>query len=494
MANVKQETVSGVKWGLIQKCTLQPLQFIYGIIIARLISPEEFGILGLTAIFFAVANTLANAGFGSALIRKQDRTEADCSTMFWFNWGMSCLMGGILFMLAPFFADWYHQPELLWLTRVSAIMMTISSTGNVHWTLYSARRDFKTPAIVGTSMAILGMPICATLAYYGFSIWSVVIANAVTSIVSLVTVWIISPWKPRFMWSQTSFKELFGFGSKLAASGLLHTVYSESRTFIIGKFFSPAQLGYYNRGAHVAAMLPNTLAGTLEGVTYPILSTLQTENARLNRVYKKYIQITSLPIMWGTLTLAALASPCVELLYGENWLPAVPYLQVVALIMSYVHVSTINLNLLKVKGRTDILLYLSIVKKVISIAALIYAAQFSVMAICWAALICSQFDLALNCYFCGSLINRTWWVQQKDYIPYLFWAAVVNVPSYLLTYSGLPNFAVLALGGLLSLLLYTGIMMLRKDAALQEYWGILMTKPFFRRLLSRLPQRLQPRS
>lgn len=490
MGNVKKETISGVKWGLLQKCTLQPMQFVYGIIIARLISPEEFGILGLTAIFFAVAGSLTDAGFGSALIRKQDRTEADCSTVFWYNIGMSSLFGGVLFTVAPFFAEWYHQPELLWLTRVSAIMMAVKSTGSVHWALYSARRDFKTPAMINTATAILGMPICATLAYLGFSIWSMVITNVTTSIVSLATAWFFSPWRPRFIWSNASFKELFSFGSKLAASSLLHTLYTESRTFIIGKFYSPAQLGYYTKGAHLASMMPSTIDSMLGSVTYPILATLQNETERLNLIYKKYIQITSLPSMWAIFTIAAMAEPLICFLYGDNWLPAARFVQIVTFTCYCVHVSTINLNLLKVKGRTDLLLYLSIVKKTVSIIAMIYAATISVEAICWTMAICCQFDLALNCYFCGSLINRTWWDQQKDYIPYAVCAILANIPAYFLVQTGLPHFIILMLGGISSATLYLGLMILRKDAALAEYWDMIKNKPPVIRMAAKLGLRI----
>lgn len=486
MGSVKKETISGVKWGVLQKCTLQPLQFVYGIIIARLISPTEFGILGLTAIFFTVASTLAEAGFGSALIRKQDRTEEDCSTVFWFNWGMSCLMGAILFVAAPFFASWYSQPELLWLTRVSAVMMAITCTGSVHWALYSARRDFKTPAIISTATAILGMPICATLAYLGFSIWSVIISNVVTSIVTLVAVWICSPWKPRLIWSNESFKQMFGFGGKLAVAGLLHTLYSESRTFIIGKFYSPTHLGYYSKGGHLAFMLPSTIDHLLGSVTYPILSTLQQENERLNIIYRKYIQITSFPIMWAVFTIAAMAEPLIKLLYGDTWIPAAQYVQILSLSCYCIHVSTINLNLLKVKGRTDLLLYLQIIKKTVSVLAMIYAATISVEAICWMSVICCQFDLTLNCHFCGSLIKRTWWDQQKDYVPYAVGAVIANIPAYFLAQTTLPCIIVLALGGISSLMIYLCIMVLRRDAAFSEYWDILKYKPIVRRWAGRL--------
>lgn len=483
MSNVKAETVRGVKWGLIQKFTMQPLQFIYSVILARLISPEEFGILALTSIFFAVAASLAQAGFGMALIRKQDRTEEDCSTMFWFNWGMSCLMGAILFAAAPFFARWYHQPELLWLTRVSALLMTLSCTTSVHMALYNAKRDFKTPAIISMVTSVSGMPVCVAFAYCGYGVWAVLITNVFSSLLNLLIVWWVSPWKPRFLWSQASFRALFGFGSKLALSGVLHTLYTEARTFIIGKFFSPAQLGYYNRGSHLSSMLPTTISGMLESVTYPILSTLQDDNERLQSIYQKYIRITSLPIMWAVFTLMALAHPAVCFIYGERWLPAVPYLQVVSLTVCIVHVSIINLNLLKVKGRTDILLNISFVKKTISVIAMLCAATISVEAICWAMFLSSQFDLALNCIVSGKLINRSWWQQQLDYLPYVLWAVIANIPAYLLTFTGWNDFVVLMLGGSSSAILYLLVMWLRRDSALSEYWGIVCASSYGQRML-----------
>ena len=471
MGRIADETIRGAKWGLIQKCTMQPVQFLYGIVLARLITPEEFGILGLTAIFFAVANTLKEAGFGSALIRKQDRTEADCSTMFWFNWGMSCLMGLILFLLAPWFASFYQQPELLWLTRISALMMCISCTGGVHWVLYSARRDFKTPAIIGMISTLVGIPICLTLAYLGWGIWAIVTQNVVSSLLSLAILWCVSPWKPRLLWSNTSFKSLFGFGSKLALSGLLHTFYQEARTFIIGKFYSPADLGHYSRGSHMASMVPNTIDGMVMSVTYPILATLQGDLNRLGLVYRKYIKVLTLPIAWGIFTLIALARPLVEFLYGSQWLPCVIYVQLVALACSGTHICNINLNLLQVLGRSDLFLRLEVIKKSISIAMLIYAATISVEAICWATVIYTQIAIFINTYYTGKLIGFTWWLQQKDYLPYFLYAALSALPGYFLAQTALPDSVILAVGGLFSGVLYLFLLTLRKDVALAEYLG-----------------------
>ena len=186
---------------LLQKCTLQPLQLVFGMILARLVTPEEIGILGLTAIFFAVASQLSECGFGAAIIRKQDRTEEDINTMFWFNSGMSLLMSVILFLSAPLFVTFFNQPALLWLTRASACMMFFDSLGCIHWILYSARRDFKTPAIIQTIVAVCSMPLCIGLAYADWGSWAIMTQGIFTGLSSLVIVWVISLWKPRFIYS-----------------------------------------------------------------------------------------------------------------------------------------------------------------------------------------------------------------------------------------------------------------------------------------------------
>ena len=477
MGRIKDETVSGVKWGLLQKCTLQPITMVYGIILARLLTPTETGIMGLTAIFFAVAHTLAAAGFGQALIRKQDRTEVDCSTMFWFNLGMSALLGLVLFLLAPWFAAFYNQPELLWMTRISAIMMFISSSASVHWTLYAARREFKTPAIVGMVTTIVALPVGLLFAYYGYGVWSLVIQGVVQGLLSLIVVWVISPWRPHFIWSNQSFKEMFGFGSKLAASGLLHTLYMEARTFIIGKFYTAAQLGLYSKAYHLAAMPPQTINGMLGSVTYPILSTIQDDDARLAEVYRKYLRVATLPIAWGICLMISLGEPLVHLLYGESWMGCVVYLQIICLIYGFDHISSINLNLLMVKGRSDLFLRLEIIKKTISICMIIAAAFISVEAICWASALYAQIAVYINSYYTGKIIGVSWWRQQKDYWPFFLLAAVSVVPAVFVTMMPLPDWAQLIIGGLCSLFLYFGYFRIRRDETYLEFASI-MTKKF----------------
>lgn len=500
MGRVREETISGAKWQMLQKCTLEPVQLVYGMVLARLISPEEMGILGLTSIFFAVAASLASAGFGQALIRKLDRTEADINTMFWFNAGMSLLMSAILFLLAPWFADFFHQPALKNITRVSAAMMFLNSLAGVHWTLYQCRRDFKTPAIISTCVTLVGMPICLYLAYTGWSYWAIVIQGVVTGLLTLIIVWIVSPWKPRFIWSNQSFKELFAFGGRMTAAGLLHTLYLHLRTFIIGKFYSPGDLGLYDRGKHLVAVIPLTINGMLSNITYPILATIQNDDSRLKDVYRLYIRITSLVIIWGVFLMAGLAVPFVRIMYGDTWLGCVPYLQILAFTFAFEHISSINLNLIKVKGRADIILRLEILKKTLSVSMVLVGASISVAAICWASVIYSQIALFINCWYTGKIINLTWWRQQKDYWPYVLLAwlscfpaymfsSFIPVPdvdaagsrlSYFLHYGSLVG--ILVGGGIISAIIYFGRLQLHRDRALIEIAKTLAHKPFVARI------------
>lgn len=483
MGNIRKETISGAKWGFLQKMTMQPIQLLYGVVLARLITPEEMGIVGLTSIFFAVAAQLANAGFGTALIRKIDRTEADCSTMFWSNIAASFVVSSILFLLAPWFTSFYNQPELLWLTRVSALLMFISSISSVHWTLYQCRRDFKTPAIVGSICTIAGMPVCLTFAWLGWGVWALMWQGITTTLLSLIVIWCISPWKPKLIFSKASFLNLFGFGSKLAFSGILHTLYTHARTFIIGKFYTPAQLGFYNKGSSMAHLAPDALCGILGGVIYPVLCTVQDDNERLTTAYRKYMRITTLGVAWCTMVIIVVAHPLVEFMYGENWLPCVPYLQIVAAGWAANHMSSINLNLLMVKGRSDLFLRLEIIKKTISIAMLLYAATISVEAICWAGAIYCHLAVAFNSYFTGKILGLTWWAQQKDYVPYFFLSAIACIPCYLFTLSDLPIFFQLAFSGICAFSLYIAILHAIKDDAYSELYRTLQSTRWGNKIL-----------
>ncbi len=477
MGRVARETFNGMKWMLLQKCTMQPIQMVFAMILARLVTPNEMGILGLTGIFFAIAGQLSSCGFGAALIRKQDRTEEDINTMFWFNAGMSLLMGIILFLCAPFFVDFFNQPALLWLTRASAIMMFINSFGSVHWTLYSARRDFKTPAIIQTIVAIFAMPLCIGLAYAGWGTWALMTQGIFTGLASLVIIWIVSQWKPKCIFSTKSFKEMFGYGSKLALSGLLDTGFMNARSLIIGRFYTPADLAYYDRGHHLSSVFPTTICGMLGQVTFPILATLQNAPAKLRSVYRKYLRLFTLSITWICLCLAAYSEPYVAFMFGDQWGQAVIFCKLLCFSYAIYHLQVINLNLLTVLGRSDLFLRLEIIKKLLNFSVMIYCATISVVALCMGYVICSYICLFINSYFSKKFINLSIWQQLMDYTPLLLLAfATTWIPAYFIMM--LPMWAIckLIIGGSVSLIIYFAILYITHNETLNDFLKLIQPR------------------
>lgn len=469
MGRVAKETFSGMKWMMLQKMTLQPLQLVFTMFLARLVTPEEIGILGLTAIFFAIAGCLADCGFGTALIRKQDRTEEDINTLFWFNAGMSLLLAGIIYACAPLFVDFFNQPALLWLTRASACMMFFNSLGSVHFTLYRCRRDFKTPALIQTIVAILSMPLCIGLAFAGWGSWAIMTQGIFSGLCTLVVIWIVSPWKPKLIFSTKSFKEMFGYGSKLALSGMLDTGFMNVRSLIIGRFYTPADLAYYDRGRHLAAVLPTTVCGMLGSVTFPILSTLQDDPERLRQVYRKYLRLFTLTITWGCLCITAYSRPFVAVMYGSKWEDAVIYTQLMAFGFAIQHIHVINLNLLSVLGRSDLFLRLEVIKKILALCVMIYCATISVVAMCMGAVTCSYICLLINTYYSRQLIKLSLWRQLMDYTPLFILAFLTTwIPAWFIMQIPVLPILQLIIGGLVSSILYFSILYLTKNDTLND--------------------------
>lgn len=487
MGRIAQETAKGLKWGALQKCTLQPIQFIFGIILARLLSPAEMGILGLTGLFFAVAGQLQGCGFAAGLIRKQDRTDTDICTVFWFNVGMSAILSGCLFMAAPWFADFFHQPALVNLTRVSALLMFISSTGGVHFTLYTARRDFKVPAIIAIISTLVPMPFTIWAAYSGWSYWSLMVQTTISATLNLSIIWWVSPWKPKLKWSWESFHYFFGFGSKLMLSSMVWVVYSELRTFIIGKFYSPAALGYFTRGYRTCSTPHSVIQGVLGHVTYPILATLQHDNKNLIAVYRKYIKLTALIVEWVMITMAANSEALIVTLYGSKWMQAAVYAQILFFSIMLDPLSNINSNLYNVLGRSDMNLLKEIITRAIGLPALIVGAYFSVEGVCYAAFLTGWSAFCISLIITSVISDLKFTHQLMDFGPYLLMAIIANIPSFLLQGSSLSSFFLLFIGVSSSFCIYCILLWLRRDEACLYLLNLSLSSSTGKRIAKYLP-------
>lgn len=477
--------MNGAKWAIIQKCTLQPLMFVYGMVLARLISAEELGILGLTGIFFALASSLKEAGMGRAIIRKQDRTDTDLCTVFWFNIVTNIIVCAGFWVAAPFIAAYFNQPPLTSLTRISAIMMLLNATTSVHSALFSAERNFKTPAIISLVSTLPTIPIALTLAYFGWSYWAVVYAGVVSGFLALVLTWCCSPWKPKFKFSWISFHEFFSFGFKLSLSGFIYSLYLESRKLVIGKFYTPAQLAYYTRADHLCSMPVLTLQAPLDSIIYPILSTIQDDTARLDKVYRQYMRLCLCPIMWVMLTISCNAEGIVHLLYGPTWLSCVPYARILCIGFAFSTVIRVNHNYLMVKGRSDLLLRREIILRTFGLTAMGIGAYFSVLGICVAFVVESLLNLLLTVTYTLKISSMKVKEQASDFFPYLIIILFVNIPSIVMEMLHIPFYISAFLGPGISLLLYITILHIRKDEAYNMIVGCITASKAWQRIRQR---------
>lgn len=415
--SLKSKTVKGVVWSSIERFSTQGVQFLIMIIMARLLTPKDYGLIGMLAIFLAVAQSLIDSGFSQALIRKQNRTDVDNSTVFYFNIIVSCSLYLILFISAPFVADFYNQPELTSVMRVVCLGVILNSLVVVQRALLTVRIDFKTQAKASLSAAVISGCIGIVLAYSGFGVWALVVQQLLNLSVNTLLLWIFSKWRPIAVFSWDSFHELFAFGSKMLASGLLDTLYRNIYPIVIGKLFSASSLGHYTRAQQFSEFPSSNITGIIQRVTYPVLCGIQDDMERLTNVYRKFLKLSAFVIFPFMMGLSAVAKPFINISLGSQWEFCGQLLQVICFAMMWYPIHSINLNLLQVKGRSDLFLRLEIIKKILGITVLCITAPFGLIVMCYGQIFNSIVALAINTYYTGKLINVGFIRQMKDLLP-----------------------------------------------------------------------------
>lgn len=279
-------------WSAFGTFSTQGISFIIGIILARLLMPADYGLIGMLAIFFAVSQLFVESGFSSALIQKIDRTETDYSTIFYFNLLVSFALYLILFLTAPLIAEFYNTPELTLLTRVLSLNILISALAIVQQARLKILLDFKTPAIITMLSVAISGSLGVVLAYSGYGVWALVVQSLSATAIRTLLLFFFNKWMPRLVFSIASLKQLFGYSSKLLAAGLVATIVNNLYSILIGKIFSPKDLGYYTRAKQFPELLSSTITSILQGVTFPILASLQNDRDRMVSVYGRLMRIT----------------------------------------------------------------------------------------------------------------------------------------------------------------------------------------------------------
>lgn len=427
MSSLKQKTVNGVMWSSIDRFTTQGIQFVFSILIARLLLPSDYGVVAMLNIFMSISVTFIDSGFGTALVRKLDRTDTDFSTVFYFNIVVALFFYLVLWLVSPYIAAFYHTPLLEDVTKVVALNLVLSSFSGIQRAKLSIAINFKTKAKISVISTLFTGCVGLVMAYKGYGVWALVVQSVSGSLLGTVLLWFYVRWKPRWTFSWRSFREMFSFGSKILASGLLDTTYNNLYTLVIGRCFSSATLGVYSRADGLAQYPSSNITSVLQGVTFPVLCSIQNEPERLADIYKRFLRLSAFVVFPLMVGLAAVADPLIRLLLTDRWVGAIYLLQIVCFAMMWYPIHAINLNLLQVKGRSDFFLKLEVIKKIQGVIVLCATIPLGIVAMCYGRIFGSLLSLVWNTYYTRKLIGYGYWAQMRDLLHILVHALVMGV-------------------------------------------------------------------
>lgn len=465
--SLKDRTIKGVGWSFIGNALGYGITFLVGLVLARLLSPEEYGLIGIVTVFITVFNVMAESGFSSALIRKTDADENDYNTAFYTNIAFSLLLYLALFFAAPAIASFFKRPELTPLTRVMGLCLVINALTFTQSTVLSKRMAFKTKTKVLVISAFISGAIGIWMAFSGYGVWALVGQQLSKQIASSVCLWFFIGWTPALKFSKTSFKYLWGFGWKLSASSMIDSLANQVSKFVIGKFYSPASLGQFERSEQFAGLFSSGLTAVVQQVSYPALSEIQDDKERLKAAYRKIIKTTMFVTAVCMFFLGAVAEPLLYCLIGPQWHDAAVYLPYICVIMSLYPLHAINLNMLQVQGRSDLFLVLEVIKKVILIPVLLVGIFDGIVPMLIVGIFSGLFCFFLNAYWSGQLLGYSAWMQVKDVSLSYGISALVAVSVYFL------KFLPLSLWIVLPIQIVVGIIILIvncKVIKLEEYY------------------------
>ncbi len=475
--SLKIKTLHGMFWSFLERNGQQGIELVISIILARLLLPEQFGLIAMLAIFMAIAQSFLDSGFGSALIQKKDATHVDFCSIFYFNIVVGIVVAGLLCLAAPWIAAFYEEPTLTPLTRFLSLNLVINSFALIQSTLLIKHIDFKTQLKVSIAATIGSGIIGITLAYLGFGVWSLAIHLVMSTLFRTVLLWFLNTWRPSLVFSFAALKNMFAFGSKLLFSGLLSTVFRNIYLLVIGKLFTATDLGFYTRAKSCIRLSSENLTSSVNRVTFPVFSSIQDDTARFKRGVQKALTTLSFlnfPIMIGLLVTA---KPLVLVLLTEKWLPCVPYLQLLCFVGLLYPLHLINLNVLIAKGRSDLFLRLEVLKKILVVIAIAVTYRWGIQAMIYGQIGVSILSYYLNSYYTGRLIGYPLKKQVFDLSPYLGMAVMMGIGVYSLQLLPFPNnWSLLIFQGLAGVIIYAALSRIFKMPAFLEILAIVTNR------------------
>ena len=467
--SLKDKTVKGTFWSAADAFLGQGVTFIVGLVLARILSPEEYGLIGICTIFTTILTSIVDSGFPNAIIRKKNATDDDYNTMFITNMVASIAFFMLLFFCAPLIARFFARPELVDLLRAMGLILIFQALSITQVTILTKRIDFKTKTKASLISAILSGVIGITMAFTGFGVWSLVGQQLSKQLLYTICLWALNKWWPSFNFSKESFRYMWGFGWKLILSGLLSNIWNQLYQAVVGKFYSPATLGQYTRAKEYANIFSSNLTTIIQRVSYPVLSEIQDDKARMVSAYRNIIKVTMFVTAVTMISLGAIAEPLIYCLIGEQWHEAATYLPLICIAMSMYPLQSINLNMLQIQGRSDIYLYLEIIKKIIAVGPILLGIFVNIYWMLIGVVIQSIISFFLNSYYTGRSLQYSSWRQLLDVAPSYGVALVIAVSVYFLKYLPLSMWIILPAQLLVGALVF---LILNERLRLEEYLNV----------------------
>lgn len=426
MSSLTSTTIKAFGWSAIEKFTVQGITFLLQVILARLLVPSDYGIIGMVAIFLHIAQVFVDTGFANALIQKKECTQTDYSTVFVYNLLVSIVIYVFFYFISPFVAYFYETPELTKVMRVISITIVLNAIPIVNRTILIKDVNFKIIAKISLIATITSGIIGVTMAYYGLGVWALCGQTIILSVVQCILFYVFEKWRPSAIFSIKSFKLLFSFGSRMLITNLIGAFYTNMYTLVIGKRFSKVELGNYTRADQFASFPASSFVAIIARVVYPVFCKIQDDDKKLREAYRRIIRLSSYFIFPVMICILSLAEPFIHVFLTDKWSGAVIFMQILSLDWILNHLTSINLNLLYVKGRTDLALRLEIIKKTIAVLILIVSLNFGVIAMCIGRVVYSVIATVINTTYTKKFLSLGITEQIRDILPFLFGAFVTG--------------------------------------------------------------------
>ena len=470
----KSNVMSSLIWKLLEQGGAQGIQFIIQIILARLLLPKDFGMIAIVMVFISLANVFVQGGLNNALVQKKDSDSEDFSSVLFVSLAMAIVLYGIIFTSAPYISQFYADARLTSVLRVLSLVLFLGAFNSIQNAYVQKYMLFKVLFYSSLVAGIVSGTVGIILAYSGLGVWALVTQHILSQFIVSIVLWFTVKWRPVFDFSASRVKVLFSFGWKLLVSNLIHMIYMDLRTLIIGRMYSSTMLGYYNRGENFPKIIVTNLDGSLQSVMFPTFAAHQDNKKRLKEMVRRTVVTSSFLVFPAMIGLIVIAEPLVIILLTDKWLPAVPFLQIFAVSYLFLPIQTVNLQAINALGRSDLTLKLQIYKKVVGIVILLISISFGIHAIAIGAAISAFMSMLINIYPNVLLLNYSYREQFNDVIPTFAISIIMGVLVYSLRFLLLGEIGTIMLQVTLGIFIYILLAIIMKLDSFKYITNIIM--------------------